>query len=465
MDKNKIFIFLPDGIGLRNFAFTNFHKLATDKGFNVTFWNNTPFPLDALGFKQKKITHSKSDPFTDLLKRARTQIDLNRNIKKSGDRVYDSYRFPFSYKDLKTTTKSLTVKVLSTVYNSESGVAKIRKKIQDSERKTQYYRDSIETLKTEKPAIVFCTNQRPLTAIAPLLASKDLGIPTAVFIFSWDNLPKATMVIETDYYFVWSQHMKSELLYYYPYINENQVFVTGTPQFEPHFNKDLLLSKADFFAAHQLDPNRKYICFSGDDVTTSPNDPQFLADTVAAIRKLNEKGHSLGIIFRRCPVDFSDRYEAVLRANKDILVPIAPKWEKMGENWNAVLPTTADLALQINTIEHTELVINLGSSMVFDYVAFGKPCMYLNYDVKPSHFPSWNVETIYKYVHFRSMPDKKAVIWINNPEEMTSKIENLLVEYDDTAKNAALWFQKINQHPVNEASNRILEGIKTIINK
>jgi len=465
MDKNKIFIFLPDGIGLRNFAFTNFHKLATDKGFDLTFWNNTPFPLDELGFKQKKITYSKSDPLTDLLKRARTQIDLNRNIRKSSDRVYDSYRFPFSYKDFKTAAKSLSVKVFSIIYNSEKGVAKLRKRIQDSERKTTYYRNSIDTLKAAQPAVVFCTNQRPLTAIAPLLAAKDLGIPTAVFIFSWDNLPKATMVIETDYYFVWSQQMKSELLYYYPYINENQVFVTGTPQFEPHFNNDLLLTKADFFNTHHLDPDKKYICFSGDDVTTSPNDPQFLADTVAAVRTLNEKGHSVGIIFRRCPVDFSDRYNAVLNANKDILVPIAPKWEKMGENWNAVLPSTADLALQINTIAHTELVINLGSSMVFDYVAFGKPCMYLNYDIKPSKFPLWNVETIYKYVHFRSMPDKKAVVWINSAKEMASKIENLLQDHSETVKSAALWFEKINQHPVNEASIRILEGVKSIINK
>jgi hypothetical protein len=44
-----------------------------------------------------------------------------------------------------------------------------------------------------------------------LLAAQQLGIPTATFIFSWDNLPKATMVVETDYYFV-GDHMKLELL-------------------------------------------------------------------------------------------------------------------------------------------------------------------------------------------------------------------------------------------------------------
>ena len=129
MKNNKIFILLPDGVGLRNFAFTNFHDLAVAKGFDVTFWNNTPFDLQQLGFTEKKITRSKSHPFTDLLKRSRAQIDLSQNIKKTGDAVYDTYRAPLSYKDTKTTIKSLVVKSLLKIFNSDNGIVKIRKKI------------------------------------------------------------------------------------------------------------------------------------------------------------------------------------------------------------------------------------------------------------------------------------------------------------------------------------------------
>ena len=46
-------------------------------------------------------------------------------------------------------------------------------------------------------------------------------------------------VVETDYYCVWSDHMKREVLQYYPFVKENQVFVTGTPQFEPHYDNSL----------------------------------------------------------------------------------------------------------------------------------------------------------------------------------------------------------------------------------
>ena len=35
MQSPKIFILLPDGIGLRNFAFTNFHQLGIENGFEI----------------------------------------------------------------------------------------------------------------------------------------------------------------------------------------------------------------------------------------------------------------------------------------------------------------------------------------------------------------------------------------------------------------------------------------------
>lgn len=466
MQDKKIFILLPDGIGLRNFAFTNFHKIGIEKGFDISFWNATPFKLTELGFKEVAITNPRAHPMTDFLKKAQIQIELSQNIKRSKDKVYDSYRFPFSKTNLKEIIKNFIVRNVIFFYNSKKGLKRIRKKIALNERKTKLYFDSLETLREENPAMVFCTNQRITTAVASILASQDLGIPTATFIFSWDNLPKGTKIIETDFYFVWSEHMKKELLYYYPYVKEEQVFVTGTPQFEPHFDKSLILSKEAFYQKYNLDPAKNYICFSGDDVTTSPNDPQYLFDVANAVKELNDKGNNLGIIFRRCPVDFSNRYDAVLEMHKDIIVPINPEWKNIGAGWSTILPTKEDLKLQMNTIFHTELVINLGSSMVFDYAAFDKPCGFINYNVVNPNLLDWSVEKIYNFIHFTSMPDKDSVFWLDNPNGIADKIEMIL--NDKTSGiviNAQKWFQKINQHPPEKASERIWDAIERIIEK
>ena len=464
MSNKKIFILLPDGVGLRNFAFTDFYTKGKAIAMDLIFWNNTPFDLAKIGYNEIKLKQKGGGLFLEILKNARKEIELNCNIRKSKDKVYDSYRFPFSYATFKSSIKSFLTRFLILLFDSEGGLKFIRYLIKKTERKTTFYSESLELLKTQKPDLVFCTNQRISLAIAPLLAAQDLNIPTATFIFSWDNLPKGTMVVETDYYFVWSFNMKKELLYYYPYIKENQIIITGTPQFENHFQLNNVIDKKLFFKQNGLDIQKKYICYSGDDVTTSPYDPNYLLDIIFAIRNLNKKGKNLGIIFRRCPVDFSDRFIAILEENKDIITAIIPKWDKVSESWNAILPSKEDSVLQQNIIAHTELVINLGSSMVFDYAAHKKPCAFINYNPEIND-KNWSVEKIYKYVHFRSMPDD-AVVWLNSPEEIADKIEMMLSdEAQKVVANAQLWFEKINQHPANEASKRIWDGIAKICNK
>jgi hypothetical protein len=462
----KIFILLPDGIGLRNFAFTNFHKMGLEKEFDVTFWNTTPFNLDALGFRELKIENPRIHPLTEFYKNAQIQIELNQNIIKAKDTIYNSYRFSSTNKNIKSFIKNSVLKWIIFFNNSPKGLNRIKDKINLNERKTKLYFDSLEILKQEKPALVFCTNQTITTAVAPILAAQDLGIPTASFIFSWDNLPKGIKIIATDFYFVWSEHMKNELQYYYPDIKGSQIFITGTPQFEPHYEKQFLITKEVFFNQNGLDLSKKYICFSGDDVTTSPNDPHYLLDVVKAVEQLNAKGHNLGIIFRRCPVDFSNRYDFVSEKYNDIIVCIAPLWKNIGDTWSTVLPTKEDLILQMNTIYHSEFVVNLGSSMVFDFAALQKPCFYINYNSKNKKIENWNSQTIYNFVHFRSMPNKECVFWINNPDEIEDCIiKGMGNEAKNVIDNAKKWFEIINQHPPEKASERIWDAIEMILKK
>lgn len=457
-----MFVLLPDGVGLRNFAFTDFVSKAQKGGFEVVFWNHSAFDLSAIGLSEIKIQHKKTNTLTDILKWAKIAIELDRNIARSGDKVYDSYRFPPSGTDFKSRIRRALIKWYTWRYSGTGGLKRLSARMEKLESQTPLYRECSETLTRQRPDVIFCTNQRPVLAIAPLRAAKDLGIPVASFIFSWDNLPKATKVIDADHYLVWSDHMKQELLTYYPNISNDQVSVTGTPQFESHYHPGLLKSREAFLAEYGLDATTRYICYSGDDTNTSPHDPQYLSDVADAVRALNKQGQQLAIIFRCCPTDFSPRFDAVLQANADLITPIRPAWAKMGSVWNMVLPTAKDMELLVNTIAHTEMVVNLGSSMVFDYAAFGKPCAFMNYDPADRPVPGWSVKKIYNFVHFRSMPKQDAVIWLNAPAEIASKLTSALQDSRQTVASANEWFEKINRQPATQASQRIVDQLKTI---
>ena len=464
MDK-KIFIFLPDGVGLRNFAFTKFKNIGENKGYDITYWNNTPFSIEKeLGFKEVKIQNKKIHPLTIIFTRARKRAELNFFDRKFKETVYNTYNFPQSYKGIKNAIKSIAVDILVLLGSNDRGIKFIRKQIKKRERKTSKYVYCKNQLKEHKPNFVFCTNQRPTQAIAPILAAQDLGIPTATFIFSWDNLPKATTLVETDYYFVWSKHMKDEVLLYCPYVNENKIFVTGTPQFESHFDRSLLQSKEPFFAEYKLDLKKRYICFSGDDIVTSPLDQYYLEDLAISVRELNQIGYNLGVLYRKCPVDFTNRYDSILEKYKDVIVSIDPLWRPVGSNWNEIMPTKEDFVLQSNICEHTEFVANIASSMVFDFVAHDKSCLFFDYEQPQLKKGIRDIGQNYKYIHFRSMPSKNAALWSFDKKTLTETVKDIIDKNQSSVEEGKEWFEIIVGTKPTKASEEIWNVIDRILN-
>ena len=465
MEGKKVFILFPDGVGLRNFAFTKFKEVGDSLGFDITYWNNTVFPLkESLGYPELKIESTKLHPATTTLSRARKRVELKLNEKRLNDGIYRTYTFPLKWNSTKAALKSAVVKYHELFSSTDRGWQRLMDKIAKGERSTERYRQCRAQLEKHRPDIIFCTTQRATQAIAPLLAANDLGIPVACWIYSWDNLPKGMSTVEADHYFVWSDLMKEQLITYYPKTRADQVTVTGTPQFEPHYDKTLMLSREEFCQAHKLDPELTYICFSGDDQTTSPLDQYYLEDVAIAVEDLNKEGHNLGIIYRKVPVDFSDRYYRVLEKYSHLITPIDPLWKPMGSMWNQVMPTREDFQLLVNTCYHSEMVINICSSMVFDCVIHGRPCIYPNYEQPQLKRGIRDIGQNYNYVHFRSMPTNDSVVWAHNKSEIKSGIQSILNGTVDPVPKTLDWYGIVNRkdHP-EKASERIWKGISTLL--
>jgi hypothetical protein len=462
-NKYKICILVTDGVSLRNFAYTNFYKKGIELGYDVVFWNTTVFNLEKLGFKQEVIKNKKLHWLISILKNTRTRIELNCFIKRYNDGIYKKYIFPLSYSTFIKAIKSSVIIILSALFNSENGLRFIRKRINTLERRTRYYKECKSFLEVHKPDVVYCTSQRSVLAIAPIQAAQQLNIPTIGFIYSWDNLPKATLDVTTNFYHVWSNYMKDELLKYHPFISNNQVKVTGTPQFESHYDSDKIIPKEQFYKQFKLKTSITYICFSGDDVTTSPKDELYLRDLAQSVKQLNKEGLQLGIIFRRCPVDFSNRYDEVINEFNTIIVPIEPVWKPIGKVWNTIMPTIDDTILLASLAKHCAFVVNLGSSMVFDFAIHNKPCMYVNYNYLNAENSLTKGVYVYDFVHFRSKPSENVVVWLNHPDEISKKIKTLLND-DFTVLNASQkWFSIINKQIANKASERIWDEINSLV--
>ncbi|MGM0944198.1 MAG: hypothetical protein ACQEW9_03380 [Bacteroidota bacterium] len=455
----RICFLIPDGIGIRNYLYSDIIPYLQKGGNEIILWHSLDSRLIELTeqrlntkFEQFKFVH-KADGFLVKLTReaaryarlsVNASITSNPTIMTNWTENASSISGKILFK-LARVIGSLSPSFKKAIRLEEIGFSQIRK--------TKRFEEALRQIKKINPDLVFCTHQRVYSVTPEIEAAKSLGIRTSTAIFSWDNLPKARLPFKTDQYLVWSDFMKSEMAMYYPEIAQENIKVTGTPQFDFYFKKELILSKSEFAKKFKLNPEKNWVCFSGCDSLTSPNDPKYLRDVATALAADSD----IQLIVRPVPVEPVRRFEVVLKEFPELILA-PPKWEK-GNNWGSYFPLFEDLIDLVNLAYHCKVVLNMGSTMALDFSVFGNLAFYLNYDhlEKPKN---WSVETIYKFQHFESMKELQAVEYIYSPDEIYQKVKEGLESPGNFAPDRKKWLQRIVQPDSNKsASERIAEAL------
>lgn len=457
---SKVLLIIPDGVGIRNYLYSN---IITHLKYRVelTFWSTLPkdafktvFEIHNCKAETKQIKLDVEGFITRLLRESSTFARLKSNSKKVNN-VTILHNWNYKPKGIKRKMLNALSQIIGTWASSKySRILYLERKAKSFWKRSLIEKHKAD-LKKLNPQSIFITHQRVSGLMPICIAAKELGIKIVSTIYSWDNIPKARLAIEADIYTVWSNYMKREMMLFYPEIGSNKIVVTGTPQFEFYLNKDRVISREKFAKKYGLDLNKKWICFSGDDIKTSPYDANYLNDVLEANQFIKDDIRPQ-IIFRRCPVDFSSRYDKALSTYNDV-VSIDPLWHtpKGNDNWGAYFPKYEDINMQVNLAYHCDAVINLGSTMAHDFTMFNKPCFYLNYD--PVKDNNWSVKYIYNFQHFRSMKELNAVEWLNSKEEIKTKMLSLISSSNTLSKEKKEWFKIVNLHPVDLNSKLIAD--------
>lgn len=455
LKKEHVFLLVQSGYSAKNFVLSGF---VNQKEVKTTFWSDQDY-IEQYNIKNK-VVHLPKQAYSaklNFLQKIKNRAEIFFNSKTFKNEDYKFYLIGISKNtSLRGRLKNFLITTIATLFSTEKGIAYLDKPFYKITRKTSYYKACKEQLLQHKPTIVFCTHQRASSGVAPMLAARDLGIKTVCFIHSWDNIPKGALLIKADEYFVWSAFMKDEMQAHYPFIKASEIKITGTPQFMPYFNKEYRLERAEFFAQFHLDPSKKYILYSGNDKTTSPNDPAYLSDVCEAVLKLNAKGKEVySVLFRPNPIDRNDGFDTVLEKYATIVKELQPNW--FGAEtflWNQGGPSKKDIVLLINTILHADLVVNMGSTMALDAALLHKATCYINYDIAESSY-NWSVKKTYRFIHFKIIKDLDAVFWIKDRNNVLKVIEEAFKNPDITLKGREQWINRVTTLPIEETNKRM----------
>jgi hypothetical protein len=314
-----------------------------------------------------------------------------------------------------------------------------------------------------KPSVVLSTNQRPSQILPAILAARKAGIPTATFIFSWDNLSsKGRIISPFDHYLVWSEHMAQELQQYYPDISRDRIHLVGTPQFEPYADQSILWSKEQFFAKIGADTTRPLICYSGGDASTCPEDQEHVRVLMELIKSGKIKGNPQ-VIVRPVPVDDGKRYQKVRDLFPELIFS-QPNWVHPAKgDWSKVVPLADDIQFLANLTHHCDMNINLGSTMTLDFGLHDKPVVNVAFDVAdPPIFgmPVWDY--YYFFEHYRPVVELGAAKPARSPEQLAEFVNRYL---DNPALDREGRQKLVDMQvrlPLDQSSQRILETLQSV---
>jgi hypothetical protein len=272
-----------------------------------------------------------------------------------------------------------------------------------------------------KPTVVFNASHIHSALSLPWVqAAQALNIRTGTFLFSWDNLTsQGRLLPRYDFYLVWNEPIRADLLRIYPEIRPEQVFVTGTPQFDPHFHAENYWSREEFCAHVGADPSRSIVLYTTSMPRPAVGEQRIVEGIARMLREMPEFGPPQ-LLVRVYPKDRTGRFDEIKSRCPEVLFPPVP-WEP---NWLTPLPD--DSAVLTNTLRHADVGINVASTVSLELCMFGKPVVNAAYDppgvdIRPFDYPSF-----YLYDHYRPVADSGAVLIARSEDEMAAMIREAL---------------------------------------
>jgi hypothetical protein len=424
----KLGIVITDGVGYRNFILSNFISEAKQSFDEVIIFSCLPNSVyENLNLDCKII---ELEVFVErfptwFFRKAKEATHLQMHSKDNFG-ILDNLNVTKSKSNNPRGIATRIIHKWTKIIHSEKWVLMYNRMQQQTFQSALITKQYEQLLKNNSISMLFFTHQRP-PFIAPFIyAAEKLKIKTVAFIFSWDNLAsKGRMAGNFDFYLVWSDLMKKELLHFYKSVQENQVAVVGTPQFEPYIMKEYGYYKDRLCERFGINPKQPIILFTCND-SSSKNDPIYL-DKLAEFVSQGKLIKQVNIIVRTSPAEEPDRFKKI--ADKyPFLVWNFPDWrisrEGHQEAWTQRVPSVVDLNDLKSLLNHCDLCINVLSTITLDAFIFDKPVV--NPVFGNSNNGLFDDQKFLNYAHLSQLVDSNSSQIVKDEKEYLDAVNSIL---------------------------------------
>lgn len=322
-------------------------------------------------------------------------------------------------------TKRFVKKALSRPFTTKFGL----NVLSGSERKCSRILNSsnhyLDLYRDIRPSLVFNGSHiHSRNAIQAVQAAQWLGIPTATFVFSWDNLTsQGRIILPYDYFLVWNEPLRQQLLEMYDWIKPENVFVTGTPQFDTHFWETNYMTREDYCTQIGADPFRPLVLYTTGMANHMPGEPE-IVEEIADILAAYPPDTRPQLLVRVYAKDLTGRFDDLRERRSDILFA-DPIWEP---EW--LTPKPEDSIALVNALRHCALGINVASTVSLELCMFDKPVINVGYNPPSVPANELSYADYYEFDHYKPVVESGAVQIARDVEHMGELIREFISEPD-----------------------------------
>jgi hypothetical protein len=419
----KIVVLIPRGEVIRNFVYSGALDQVAEKAAVTLFTVFTNPEIDrALRQQYGNIFQLEEHNERWFVRFQRELIDVAHNrwvwsrAARERSRLRDLEAATFGQK-----SKRVAKKIISLPFSNRPGLHVLGKFERGSSRWLRTTKKYERLFTQLRPALIFNgSHVHSRNAIQAVQAAQWLGIPTATFIFSWDNLTsQGRILMPYDYFLVWNEALKKQLLEMYDWVNEDQVFVTGTPQFDFHFRPEFYLDRDEFCRQIGADSRRPIVFYATGMANHMPGEPEIVEQIADLLMGIDQRVKPQ-LMVRVYPKDQTGRFDELKKRRPDILFPEVA-WESA---W--LTPKAEDSYALVNSLRHCSLGINVASTLSLELCMFDKPVINVGYNPESVDVNRLSYANYYEFDHFRPVVESGAVEVARSRDEIESMILSAL---------------------------------------
>ncbi len=309
-----------------------------------------------------------------------------------------------------------------------------------------------------KPDLAFTTTPHDYPDVGVMKSAKRFGVKTVTMPKSWDNPSIVLFTVKADYIMVWCPFVKERVMKLQDY-QDDEIIITGIPQFDYYANKGNLMSREDFCEKFGFDPSKKIILYgsSGTQIGEAAYPEmimKYIGDGRLKNAQLLVRRHT-GYRRDREQYEYLDKYP-VCRVDDTDKVD-----SKFRDNWDV---SPSHLKNLYNSLYHADVCVTLASTLIIDAIACGTPVINISFDPEPDVNMQYSVKRFYAYDYVKALIGNKAAWLARREEEHLDYLKRILEKGEKRSDDE---IEKFTEHFMYKndggAGQRIADALVKII--